>query len=159
MAPRTEPSQAFAKLAILSFHARRIALEIFRLDRKDVTATLAELTPQLQDEYEQIGMVVALQNDAEAMRPALYAAADALVIGGVDQLTPEQRAAAVALFARGLQAMKKHLAGVSHADHADLMRALVSRDKAAGVDQRIVTASKDVAFDLSAAESTSAEVH
>lgn len=158
MAPSTRQSQPFAKLAVLAFHARRIALEIYRCDRKDVTADLAQLTPDIQDEYQQIATVVALQNDPDALRPALYAEADALVVGGIGGLTPAQRAAAVGLFARGLRAMKRHLAGVSPADQADLMRALVGADIAAGIDQQVVTSSKDLAFDLSTAD-VSAEVH
>lgn len=152
MAPRTGTLQALSKMAVLSFHARRIANEIYRLDKKDVTAELQQQPALVQDEYERLGTIVALQGDADAMRPALYAAADAMVQGGVGSLTPMQRAEAVALFARGLQAMKRHLGNSSHADHADLMHSLAEADQQAGIDrQQVVTGSKAVAFDLSAA--------
>lgn len=134
MASRT-PSPQVIKEAVLSFFARRIATAMFQWDKRNVDAELSQQSALVQQEYERLGLFVALQSDKDALRPALYAAADALVLTGLDSLTPRQRGQAVLLFTRGLKAMREHLTGQSHPDHRDLMAALVERDQAAGVDQ------------------------
>ena len=139
MASGTHSTQSIVKEAVLSHFARRIAEAIYQWDRRNPEAKLDELTPTLQDEYLQIGTMVALMSDRDQMRAGFYAAADTLVLGGIGKLKPGARAAAVAFFIRGFQALKQHLARLSNPDHRELMAALSAADHAAGVSAQPVT--------------------
>jgi hypothetical protein len=156
MASRTGELQGFAAQAVLSHFARRIATAVLQWDRRDSNATLDQLDPQTRREYERIGESIALMSDRQSMRVALYAAADDMVKGGIDRLEPRHRIAAVALFTRAYQAMKRQLMSTAHHEKAALMRALVERDQAAGIDTQPVIETSSV--DLATVD-TAPEVH
>lgn len=139
MAPSTNPLQGVIKAGVLSFFVRRIANAIYQWDRRDAEAQLDAQDRLVQDNYDRLATIVALQNDERAMRAALYAGADALVVPGLGSLTPKQRGQAVLLFIRGLKAMRAHLASTSDPEHRELMHVLVDADKAAGLDQPLPT--------------------
>ena len=145
MAPRT-PSPQVIKTAVLSFFARRIGAAILQWDKKDADAELQQQTILVQQEYERIGTYVALQSDPDAVRAALYAGADALVLQGLGPLTPHQRAQAVLLFTCGLQAYRRHLDGSSDPGHREVMAAMAAHAKAEKLDPAPTpTASTDLA--------------
>lgn len=140
MATGTTSTQAIAKEAVLAHFGRRIAEAIYQWDRRNPEAKLDELTPQLRREYEQIGEMVALMSDPDAMRVGFYAAADSLVLGGIGKLKPAARAAAVTFFIKGYQALKHHLLRTSHPEQRELMVALSALDQAAGVNAPVPAA-------------------
>lgn len=146
MASGTPSTQSIVKDAVLAHFGRRIAEAIYQWDRRNPEARLDELTPQLQKEYEQIGEMVALMSDPDAMRAGFYAAADAIVLGGLGTLKPAPRAAAVAFFIKGYQALKRHLMRTSHPEQRELMVALAALDQAAGVHAQPVTTTPAVSL-------------
>lgn len=150
MAPTTTGWQHTIKAGVLAFFAHRIANALYQWDKRDAAAQLDAQDPLVQDKYDRLATVIALQNDERVMRAALYAGADALVAPGLDSLTPKQRGQAVLLFIRGLKAMRAHLASTSNPDHRDLMQALVDADKASGIEQQPLPTMATEPPDLSA---------
>lgn len=158
MAPRTGELQGLAKDAVVEFFGKRIAAAIYQSDRRDCAASLDQLDPLIRKEYEQQGRLVALLSDDAAMRAACYAAADAMIAGGIDRLTQPQRACAVALFIKAFKAMKASFMGTAHPDTQALMQALVERDRAAGINAQPVNTKPLSSINLSELE-TAPEVH
>jgi hypothetical protein len=156
MAPRTNHPQGFVKQAILATHIRRVAIELYRADRLDLTAQLSDLPPNEQKIYERIATFVVFLSDESLLRPAVYAAADSMVDGGIERLGLEQRKLACAAVLNAFKVMKAAINGELHSDTADLMRRLVDEDKACGINAQPVN-SKPV-MDLASVE-TPAEVH
>lgn len=138
MASGTSSTQSIVKEAVLAHFGRRIAEAIYQWDRRNPEAKLDELEPALQREYEQVGEMVALMSDPDALRAGFYAAADAIVLGGIGKLKPAARASAVAFFIRGYQALKQHLMRTSHPEQRELMSTLSAVDQAAGVNTQPV---------------------
>jgi hypothetical protein len=153
MAPRT---QSLAHAIVRSFFARAIGEAVYRADRNDVTAHLAQVGSTAQREYEETGTFVMRLADSDELRAGLYAGADALVAGGIGSLNLRQRTAAVAMFARAFVAMKKQMNGTSAPDTAELMRALAEADDAAGINAQPVNMKPST--DLASID-TALEVH
>lgn len=128
MPSTNNPPQGALTPAELSLHVRRIATELWRLDRRDVTAELDGLPDAVQDTYLTAARLVALLNDQEQLRPALYDAADQLTPGGLGNLTHQHRATVVKAFICAFRVLRDHLAGRRHPETVELMRALVRSD-------------------------------
>lgn len=133
MAGSTPSTQSIVKEAVLAHFARRIAEAIYQWDRRNPEARLDDLTPALRAEYEQTGVMAARMSEKDAVRAACYAAADTMVIGGIAQLKPQHRGAAVGVFLRGFKAFQQHLMRQAHPDERDLMAVLSKVDEAAGI--------------------------
>jgi len=109
----TQPTllQKIASDLVDGFFVERIAAALYQFDRRDPDATLGTLDPVSRRLYEREAAFVAFMRDEQKLRPALYDAANEIVLSGVGSLTRHHRAAAVGSVARMFKTLRAALVG------------------------------------------------
>lgn len=118
LAPRPEPTPAFAKQLVDSFYLPLVAEALLRLDVRDSAAVLEDLAPAQQQAYMRDAAMVVALHDQAAVKAACYDAANTMVPGGLASLPVAQRSAAVLTFIRAFAVMRASLCGERPAQRA-----------------------------------------
>jgi hypothetical protein len=117
LSPRAEASQI-----VDAFFVGRIALELYRADRRDPDADLRTMPPAVQERYRQDAAFARFLCQPSRLEPAFYDAANEVVEGGIGKLSPQARKGSVQMVKSVFRVIRQSLYGLRPAQHARFSR-------------------------------------